>query len=156
MRLLIAALALASMGCGQSNAPSGTAASTTPRVTATGVIDNADLLDPAGEGRVAAKVRSVSAQLQRPLLVVLVRPAEGQSLEQLGWATRGAGSPGGPMLLIADPDSAAVRVESGGDFPPEKSAAVARAISPDLRDGRVEQALLAGLDELALQGSRTT
>src|SRR5688500_2494099 len=79
---LIAALAHATPGCGQPDAAAGegraTGAAIGNKVTVTGIIDHANLLDPAAEGRVAVRVRALSDQMRRPVLFVLIRPTGGE------------------------------------------------------------------------------
>ena len=110
------------------------------------IIDLADALAPADEASLSTRLREEQQADGRAVTVALVRPNSGDSLERVGWAVGGSRGPARPLLLLVDPASAQVRIE--GDLQPEARAAVASAMQPDLRAGRVAAAVNAGLDRL--------
>ena len=110
-----------------------------------GVVDSAEALSADEERVIGDRLARGQEADGRSVIIVTVRQGKDESLERVGWAAN-AGRPGGPFLLLVDPNTRQVRVE--GDLAPEGRAAVAAAMQADLRSGRVASAVGQGLDRL--------
>ncbi|UUR09209.1 TPM domain-containing protein [Sphingomonas glaciei] len=133
----------------------GTGAEVTPerRVTVhegTAVIDQAKVLSAADKASLARRIVEIAEATGRKLTIVLLRPAEGQSMEQVTWAIAPKAGTEGPMMLVVDVGSGSVRVDNLSD--PAQSAAIARAISPEVKAGRVASGVARGLDQVMALG----
>jgi uncharacterized membrane protein YgcG len=94
------------------------------------IIDNANLLDAGDRNGLTQELAEINRLGGPEVTVVLVRPTSGESMEQIGWAVAGRPS-GKAVVLLANPDSAAVRVE--GAIAPDAKARIASAMQQQLR-----------------------
>lgn len=102
------------------------------------IIDNANLLDAGDRNGLSQELAEINRLGGPEVTVVLVRPTAGESMEQIGWAVAGRPS-GKAVVLLADPDSAAVRVE--GAIAPDAKARIASAMQQPLRAGQPAEAV---------------
>ena len=120
MSLLFAAAGVALAACGPS-VPSAQAvtASPDPLPALTGrVVDNADLLTPDQEARLADALAATEARTGHQFVVVTLPSLKGRSIEQVGWRLGygwGIGRKGHDdgVLLIVAPHERKVRIEVG-------------------------------------------
>lgn len=157
-----APMALALAACGQAGGDGeavrkfdGNGVEVLPRPSNTAqqgaaIIDQANVLSVADKVSLEARSTAVAETVGRKLTVVLLRPADGQSLEQVSWAIAPKAGPGGPLLLVVDVETGAVRVDGAHD--PAGAAAIARAISGEVKAGRVAAGVTRGLDQVAALG----
>jgi hypothetical protein len=113
----------------------------------TKVIDQANVLSPDEKASLDRRLAQVAGRAGRKMTVVLLRPEGGQSLEMVAWAIAPRSEPSGPVLLVVDVGTGSVRVDGISD--PTLAVAVARAIGPDVRGGRVASGISRGLDQVA-------
>lgn len=111
------------------------------------VIDLADALGPAEEEALTRRLAGTQQAGRRTVMVILIEPNGGQSLEQVGWAVGGNnGGSSSAVMILANPKTRQVRVE--GDLKPEARAMVAAAMQEGLTAGRIAQAVESGLVRL--------
>jgi uncharacterized membrane protein YgcG len=149
-KLVAAALMLAGAAgpaaCSDEQAlPAGNDAIRAPASQGGRVLDLAGVLVPAERDALADRLGREQRADGRSVVVVIVRPADGTSLEQLGWAVAGRGAVV-PYLLLIDPTRGQVRIE--GDLAPEGKAVVVRAMQPGMQAKRYAVAVNAGLTAL--------
>jgi uncharacterized membrane protein YgcG len=155
--LVSVALAAGLLACGkgpagetlrEADSTGAQAAARVVKVQAKGrVIDTADVLSPDEEKAIAARLAS-----GRLIFVVTIVPSGGDSMERIGWAVSNSAAATKPLLLLIDPKQSSVRIE--GELAPEAKAAVASAMQPGLRAGKVAEAVGVGLDTLARESGR--
>ena len=130
------------------------------------VVDQADLLDPAQEAALTAKLEALEAQSNRQLVVATVNSLEGYDIADYGYQlgrTWGIGQDGegetekdnGLILLVA-PNERKVRVEVGYGLEgimtdALSSVIIQNDILPRFRDGDMAGGIVAGVDRIAAQ-----
>ena len=125
------------------------------------VTDAADLLDPAQEQALGAKLESLEKQTGRQLVVATIPDLQGYAIEDYGYQlgrTWGIGRKDvndGALLIVA-PNEKKVRIEVGYGLEPVltdalSSVIIQQAILPHFRDGRMADGILAGADALIAQ-----
>lgn len=107
------------------------------------VIDLAGALDPQEMQELAQRLAGTQRAEARPLIVVLIQPDGGQSLEQVGWAVGNGPAGDRSTIILVDPRTRQVRLE--GDLDPARRAEVAAAMRDGLASGQVYQAITAGI-----------
>ena len=117
------------------------------------VIDQADVLAPAEEARIAALSAAIEARTSDQLVVVTVPSLGTESLEHLGWALGGGwglgrkGLDNGVLMLVA-PGEKKVRIAVGkgleGLLTDARSADVVRAMIPPFAADHPGAAILIG------------
>lgn len=143
----------------------GTAqAQTFPRFTGL-VVDNANVLPPATEADLTAKLQALQRDTKRQLVVATIADLQGRPLEDYGYRLGRAWGVGlkdvdnGAMLLIAPNEPAGQRgprIEVGVGLEPVltdalSSVIINTAMMPRLRAGDVPGAMTAGTDRLIEQ-----
>ena len=157
MRLILAALALCTTACGDHGDGGQAAVSerdTVARplskqmlVSQGRVIDQPGALAPADEMALGAQLDQLQRDTGVSAAIVLLDPPEGASLELVGWAVGGQ-KPDGQLLIMVEPGSRQVRIESGRRLSAEQSARVAAAIKTALDRSAMRPALQAGIGQL--------
>jgi uncharacterized protein len=135
-------------------------AQTFPKLTGR-VVDQAELLDPAREAALSAKLQSLEQQTGRQFVVATVRSFEGRSIEDYGyrlgreWGIGSAEKDDGVVLLVA-PNERRVRVETGYGArvfltDAMSSVIIRNAILPRFRANDFAGGIEAGVNQLATQ-----
>lgn len=130
------------------------------------VVDQADLLDPAQEAELTAKLAALEAQSNRQLVVATVNSLEGYDIADYGYQlgrTWGIGQDGegeaekdnGLILLIA-PNERKVRVEVGYGLEgimtdALSSIIIQNDILPQFRNDNMAGGIIAGVDRISTQ-----
>ncbi|WP_417595136.1 TPM domain-containing protein [Parasphingorhabdus sp.] len=130
------------------------------------VVDQADLLNPAQEAELTAKLAALEAQSNRQLVVATVNSLEGYDIADYGYQlgrTWGIGQDGdgeaekdnGLILLVA-PNERKVRVEVGYGLEgimtdALSSIIIQNDILPQFRNGDMAAGIIAGVDRIAAQ-----
>ncbi|HMI41723.1 MAG TPA: TPM domain-containing protein, partial [Sphingomicrobium sp.] len=153
---LLAALWLAIFSLGISAAPS--AAQTFPPLTGR-VVDQADLLQPAQEAELDAKLATLEQQSGRQLVVATVKSLEGRPIEDYGyrlgraWGIGQKGKDDGVVLLVA-PNERKVRIETGYGArvfltDAVSSVIIRNAITPRFKAGDFAGGINGGVDAIS-------
>ena len=122
------------------------------------VVDNADIIPPAVESDLDAKLAAFEAQTTDQLVVVTLPSLQGYEIADFGyqlgrhWAIGQAGKDNGVLLIVA-PNERAVRIEVGYGLEGDLTDAVTRliienAIIPKFRDGDMPAGIVAGVDDI--------
>src|SRR5690348_18453904 len=96
----------------------GTALAEIPPRPAGPILDQADLLPPAGEAALDAKLRAYTESTGRALMVVTVASLDGEDIDTYGpalgqaWGVGGKAADQGAILLVA-PSERKLRIEVG-------------------------------------------
>ncbi|MBU2586947.1 MAG: YgcG family protein [Alphaproteobacteria bacterium] len=125
------------------------------------VVDNADILSPEAEARLAAKLEALETQSQRQLVVATIPDLQGYDISDYGyqlgraWGLGDAQRNDGALLLIA-PNDRKVRIEVGygleGYLTDALSALIIQnQILPAFRDGDFPGGIEAGTDAIITQ-----
>ena len=130
------------------------------------VVDQADLLDPAQEAALTAKLEALEAQSNRQLVVATVNSLEGYDIADYGYQlgrTWGIGQDAdgeaekdnGLVLLVA-PNERKVRIEVGYGLEgimtdALSSVIIQNDILPQFRNGDMAGGIIAGVDRIATQ-----
>ncbi len=125
------------------------------------VVDNADILSPAAEAELTAKLEALEVQSQRQLVVATIPDLQGYDISDYGyqlgraWGLGDAESNDGALLLIA-PNDRKVRIEVGygleGTLTDALSALIIQnQILPAFRDGDFPGGIDAGADAIITQ-----
>ena len=125
------------------------------------VVDNADLLSPAQESELTAKLAQLEAQSQRQLVVATVPDLQGYDIADYGyrlgreWGLGDAERNDGALLLVA-PNERKVRIEVGygleGYLTDAFSALIIQnTIIPRFRDDDYPGGIIAGTDAIIAQ-----
>jgi uncharacterized protein len=130
------------------------------------VVDQADLLDPAQEADLTARLAALEAQSNRQLVVATVNSLEGYDIADYGYQlgrTWGIGQDGegeaekdnGLILLVA-PNERKVRVEVGYGLEgimtdALSSIIIQNDILPQFRNGDMAAGIIAGVDRISTQ-----
>ncbi|EAQ27594.1 hypothetical protein NAP1_08377 [Erythrobacter sp. NAP1] len=125
------------------------------------VVDNADLLSPAQEADLTAKLEALETQSQRQLVVATVPDLQGYDISDYGyqlgreWGLGDAERNDGALLLVA-PNERKVRIEVGygleGYLTDALSALIIQnQILPRFRDGDMPGGIVAGTDAIVAQ-----
>lgn len=130
------------------------------------VVDQANLLDPAQEAAITAKLEALEANSNRQLVVATVSDLEGYDIADYGYQlgrTWGLGQDGdgetekdnGTILLVA-PNDRKVRIEVGYGLEGIMTDGLSRMIIqndilPRFRDGDMPAGINAGVDRIATQ-----
>ena len=130
------------------------------------VVDQADLLDPAQEAELTARLAALETQSNRQLVVATVNSLEGYDIADYGYQlgrTWGIGQDGegeaekdnGLILLVA-PNERKVRVEVGYGLEgimtdALSSIIIQNDILPQFRDNNMAGGIIAGVDRISTQ-----
>ncbi|MCB2052592.1 MAG: TPM domain-containing protein, partial [Novosphingobium sp.] len=125
------------------------------------VVDNADLLGPAEEAALAAKLESFETTTQRQFVVATVPSLQGYEISDYGyqlgraWGIGDAERNDGVLLLVA-PQERKVRIEVGYGLEPYLTDAMSSMIirdriTPRFRDGDMAGGIVAGTDAIITQ-----
>lgn len=130
------------------------------------VVDQADLLDPAQEASLTAKLEALEANSTRQLVVATVSSLDGYDIADYGYQlgrTWGIGQDGdgetekdnGVILLVA-PNDRKVRIEVGYGLEgimtdALSSMIIQNDILPQFRNGNMPAGIEAGVDRIAMQ-----
>ena len=130
------------------------------------VVDQADLLDPAQEAALTAKLEALEAQSNRQLVVATVNSLEGYDIADYGYQLGrtwgiGQGADGdaekdnGLVLLVA-PNERKVRIEVGYGLEgimtdALSSVIIQNDILPQFRNGDMAGGIITGVDRIATQ-----
>lgn len=136
------------------------AAQTFPKLTGR-VVDQANLLDPAREAALSARLQALEQQTGRQLVVATLRSLEGRTIEDYGyrlgreWGIGSAEKDDGVLLLVA-PNERRVRIETGYGArvfltDAMSSVIIRNAILPRFRTGDFAGGIEAGVTELETQ-----
>ena len=136
------------------------AAQTFPKLTGR-VVDAANLLDPAREQALTARLAALEQQSGRQLVVATVRSLEGRTIEDYGyrlgreWGIGSAEKDDGVVLLVA-PNERKVRIETGYGArvfltDAMSSYIVRNAILPRFRENDYPGGIEAGVEQIATQ-----
>ena len=136
---------------------SGVAAQPVPPLTGR-VVDTADMLSPATEAAVTARLAAFEDSTSTQIVVLTVPTLGGGDLEAFAtevfrtWGIGQAGRDNGALLLIAR-DDRTLRIETGygleGDLTDARAATIIReTMVPRLRDGDPDAAVSAGVDAM--------
>ncbi len=154
LRHLILSLALLCMGA---IAPLTAHAQDFPKLTGR-VVDGANLLDPAAEQALDAKLAALEKGTGRQLVVATIPDLQGRDISDYGyrlgraWGIGAKGKNDGALLLVA-PNDRRVRIEVGygleGMLTDATSALIiANAITPRFKAGDFPGGINAGVDEI--------
>ena len=160
LALCFAAAAL--LGCRE--APPSVAAKDVPAVFDVSkapdgpVLDEANLLTPSAEADLDAGLRDWFDRTGTPLVVVIVKSLEGQTIERVAFETFnswGIGTPegGDGLLLLVAPRERKVRIEVGCSLERvmtnHRAAGIIREdITPHFRAGRMEAGIVTGAEAI--------
>ncbi len=150
-RLLVLATATFVL-CGQ-----GLAAPTFPALSGR-VVDEANIISPAVEADLDAKLAALEARSTSQLVVATLPSLQGYDIADFGyqlgrfWAIGQAGKNNGALLIVA-PNERSVRIEVGYGLEGDLTDAVTKliienAIIPKFRDGDMEAGVVAGVDDI--------
>lgn len=125
------------------------------------VVDQADILTPETETALVAKLDDLESATSRQVAVITVASLQGYEIEDYGyqlgrlWGIGEARKDNGVLLLIA-PNERRVRIEVGYGLEPVLTDAFSNAILQDivlprLREGKPNEAVVAGVDALVAQ-----
>jgi uncharacterized protein len=125
------------------------------------VVDAADLLSPATEASLTAKLAQLEAETTRQLVVATVPDLQGYEIEEYGyrlgrsWAVGQKEEDNGALLIVA-PNERKVRVEVGYGLEGYltdawSSVMIRRAIVPRFKSGDMEGGIIAGTDAIVGQ-----
>jgi len=160
MRFLITVfLAFWALAAGPANAVTYPPAPTSP------VFDQANILPPADEAALDAKLREYSARTGRSIVVATVNSLEGEPIEMYAvklfekWGIGGKESDQGLLLLVA-PNERKVRIEVGYGLHQYVTDALSGRIirgeiAPRFQAGDMAGGIIAGVDALINQLNRT-
>ena len=133
------------------------AAQTFPKLTGR-VVDQANLLDPAQEAALGAKLTGVEQRTGRQFVVATLASLEGRTIEDYGyrlgreWAIGNEAKDDGVLLIVA-PNEKKVRIETGYGARVFLTDAVSgfiirNAITPKFKAGDLAGGIAAGADEI--------
>lgn len=136
------------------------AAPTFPKLTGR-VVDNANILSPATEQQLTAKLQTLEQQTTRQVVVVTLPSLQGYEIEEYGyqlgrtWKIGQKGEDNGALLIVA-PNERKVRIEVGYGLEPVLTDALSSVILqqqvlPRFRDGDMEGGVVAGAEALIQQ-----
>ncbi len=154
MRLLLAFCAALLFGGAALAAP------TFPPLTGR-VVDNANILSPATEQQMTAKLQTLEQQTTRQVVVVTLPDLQGYEIEEYGyqlgrhWKIGQAKEDNGALFIVA-PSDRKVRIEVGYGLEPVITDALSSVILqeqvlPRFRDGDMEAGVVAGTDAIVQQ-----
>jgi uncharacterized protein len=152
MRLPVLLLAL--ILCG---APPAVAAPTFPALTGR-VVDGANILSPAVEADLTAKLAALETKTRDQLVVATLPSLQGYDIADYGyqlgrhWGIGQSGKDNGALLIVA-PNEREVRIEVGYGLEGDLTDAVTKliienAIIPKFRAGDMEAGIVAGVDDI--------
>ena len=125
------------------------------------VVDNADLLSPAEEAELTARLEALETQSQRQLVVATIPDLQGYEIGDYGyqlgraWGLGDAERNDGALLIIA-PTERKMRIEVGYGLEPYLTDALSfmiirDTITPRFRDGDMAGGIMAGADAIIAQ-----
>jgi len=137
--------------------PAFAAAQTFPKLTGR-VVDNANLLDPAQEQALDAKLAGIEKDTGRQLVVATLPDLQGRDISDYGyrlgreWGIGTKGKNDGALLIVA-PNERRVRIEVGYGLEgfltdAMSSLIIANAITPRFKAGDYPGGINAGVDEI--------
>jgi uncharacterized protein len=152
--------ALALLVCVAICAPGSIAAPAFPPLTGR-VVDQANMLDPAVEASLSARLEALEQKTSRQLVVVTVSSLQGLEIEDYGyqlgraWGIGEAKKDTGVLFLVA-PNERRVRIEVGYGLEDVLTDALSNVILqekvlPKFRDGDMTGGVIAGADALIEQ-----
>ena len=127
------------------------------------VVDTADLLSPAAEAALTARLAAFEDSTSAQIVVLTIASLDGEVLEEYAtrvfrtWGLGQKGADNGALLLVAR-DDRKLRIEVGygleGDLTDARSATIIRNdIVPRFRDGDFEGGILAGTEAILASAS---
>lgn len=140
-------------------------AQTFPELTGR-VVDQADMLDPAQEAELTARLEALEAQSNRQMVVATINSLEGYDIESYGyqlgrtWAIgqdgEGETEKDNGLILLVAPNDRKVRIEVGYGLEgimtdALSSIIIQNDILPRFRDGNMAGGILAGVDRITTQ-----
>jgi uncharacterized protein len=142
----------------------GTAVADIPPRPAGPILDQADLLPPAEEAALDAKLRAYTESTGRALMVVTVASLDGEDIDTYGpalgqaWGVGGKATDQGAILLVA-PSERKLRIEVGyglEQFLPDVLASriIRDTITPRFKAGDFAGGIDAGIDAIIAQLNR--
>jgi uncharacterized protein len=125
------------------------------------VVDNAEILSPAAEAKLTAELAALEKQTGHQLVVATLPTLQGYEIEDYGyqllrtWGIGRKGEDDGAILIVA-PNEKKVRIEVGYGLEPVLTDALSsliihRAILPAFREGRYEDGVVAGAEQIVRQ-----
>ncbi|WP_293362237.1 TPM domain-containing protein [Phenylobacterium sp.] len=125
------------------------------------VVDNAEILSPAAEAKLTAELAALERQTGHQLVVATLPTLQGYEIEDYGyqllrtWGIGRKGEDDGAILIVA-PNEKKVRIEVGYGLEPVLTDALSsliihRAILPAFREGRYEDGVVAGAEQIVRQ-----
>jgi uncharacterized protein len=156
LRNLLIAFALASAtGCGSS--PVAAQEQAVPALSGR-VVDQANLISPAGEAALTAKLAALEADTSDQMVVVTLPDLEGETIEQTGlrlgnsWKLGSADLDNGVLLLVA-PKERKVRIEVGlgleALLTDTRAAEIIQKMLPQFKAQKFEQGIVLAVDEIS-------
>jgi uncharacterized protein len=132
-----------------------------PALNQTRVVDAADLLDPAQEAAIDAKLKGLEDTTDRQLVVATIPDLEGYDIADYGyrlgrtWGIGQKGANNGALLIVA-PKDRKTRIEVGYGLEPILTDALTSVIInsqmiPHFRDGDYPGGINAGVDNILTQ-----
>lgn len=130
------------------------------------VVDQADLLDPAQEASLTARLADIEAQSNRQFVVATVNSLEGYDIADYGyqlgrtWAIGqdgdGEAEKDNGIILLVAPNERKVRIEVGYGLEgimtdALSSIIIQNDILPHFRDGNMPAGIIAGVDRISVQ-----
>lgn len=122
------------------------------------VVDSADLLPPAEEAALTARLEALEAQSARQFVIATVPSLEGRTIEDYGyrlgreWGIGREGDDDGTILIVA-PNERKVRIETGYGIRPVLTDAVSsviirNSILPAFKDGDYPRGIVEGSNQI--------
>ena len=152
------ALALVSAaGCGFGPVSAKGDEQSLPKLTGR-VIDQANLIDPATETALTAKLAALEADTSDQLVVVTLPNLKGEAIEATGlrlgnsWGIGRDGVDNGVLLLVV-PSERKFRIEVGegleGLLTDERAAEIIRLMLPQFKANKLDAGIVLGVDEIS-------
>lgn len=125
------------------------------------VVDDAQILSPAAEGRLTQELAALEQQTGHQLVVATLPDLQGYEIEDYGyqllrtWGVGRKGQDDGAILIVA-PSQRKVRIEVGYGLEPVltdalSSLIIQRAILPAFKAGELEKGVVDGTEAIATQ-----
>ena len=121
------------------------------------VVDQADLIEPAGEATLTAKLAALEAETSDQVVVVTLPNLKGEPIDVTGlrlgngWGIGRKDRDNGVLLLVA-PNERKVRIEVGkgleGLLTDARAAKIIQVMTPQLKANRLEAGIALGVDEI--------
>jgi len=155
--MLLALALVGAAGCG--SGPVSAKGGDQPLPALTGrVVDRANLIDPAAESALTAKLAALETDTTDQVVVVTLPGLKGEPIEATGrrlgngWGIGRNDADNGVLLLVA-PRERAVRIEVGegleGLLTDERAAEIIQLILPQFKANKPEAGISLGVDEIS-------